>query len=391
MADCPRVALIFKTRLEENVAILNAIARFDRYHEKWAAYVDDMAVAQRDPEWLFRGEWDGVICKHSAPELFGQCLQRGIPCVDLSDDDVVTPGIPKISPDNVAVGHMGAEHFIERGYQHYAFCGFDSESWSVARRRGFGESLKLAGHKYACYESAYPKQSDPNWDQEEACRIGKWVSALPRPLCVMACNDLRALQVIQACRNSGLQVPEEVAVLGANNETIRCELSHPQLSSVPLNADYYGRMAARLLSDLIAGRKPEQTRLLVDPLEVVTRRSTDVLAIDNKLMADSLHFIHERACTGLTVEEVIQEVHVSRSLLERQFRKYLGRSPQMEIRSVQLQKIKQLLSETDYTLAHIAELTGFEHPEYMCVVFKRMTQMTPKQYRMKFSRNEAGD
>jgi LacI family transcriptional regulator len=386
MNDCPRVALIFKTRLEENITILNAIARYDRYHEKWSAYVDDMAVAQKDADWLFKQSWDGVLCKHSAPDLFRQCLEKGIPCVDLSDDDVITEGIPKIAPDNIAVGHKGAEHFIERGYQHFAFCGFSNESWSVARKKGFDEGLRLTGHKCSVYESSYPKISDPEWDLRETAKIAEWIQTLKRPLCVMACNDLRGLQVLQACRNSGLQVPEDVAVLGTNNETIRCELSHPQLSSIPLNADFYGREAARILSDMIAGIKPESMHVLVDPLEVVTRRSTDILAIENKVIADSLHIIHERACQGLVVDDLVREVHVSRSLLERQFRRYLGKSPQAEIRSVQLQKIKQLLSETDYTLAYVAELTGFEHPEYMSVMFKRITHLTPKQYRQKFSK-----
>ncbi len=383
--NCPRVALIFKTRLEENVNILNGISRFNRYHEKWSAFVDDQAVAQRNPEWLFQKQWDGVICKHSAPDLIRKCVEMSIPCVDLSDDPTTFPTVPKIRPDNVAVGHTGAEHFMERGYKHFAFCGFSSENWSLERRKGFSEALELAHHTCILMESFYPKAADPDWDRKEEDQIMEWLQRAPKPLAIMCCNDLRALQVINACRDLDHQVPEEVDVIGANNESIRCELSYPQLSSIPLNAEYYGKRAAELLSLMLKGQVLEEETALIEPLDVVTRRSTDVLSIEDKEVAEALHLIREKACEGVTVDDLVNHVHVSRSLLEHRFRKHLGKSPQVEIRTVQVQKIKQLLVETDYTLAHISELTGFEHPEYMSVVFKRLTQMTPRQYRKRFT------
>jgi len=123
---------------------------------------------------------------------------------------------------------------------------------------------------------------------------------------------------------------------------------------------------------------------LIDPTEVVTRQSTDVLAIEDTHVATALKLIRENACRGITVEDIVKTVHVSRSILERRFRKYLGKSPQVEIRNFQVRKIKEFLKESDYTVEHIAELTGFEHPECMYVVFKRVTGLTPNQYRKKF-------
>jgi LacI family transcriptional regulator len=194
---------------------------------------------------------------------------------------------------------------------------------------------------------------------------------------------MRALQVISAAQATGLLVPEEVAVLGANNDSIRCELSYPPLSSVATNAFQSGYRAAELLEEMINGQKPANLDRRVEPLGVVTRPSSDMLAIDDKNVATALSFIRERACQGITVDEVLKHAFASRSQLEKKFRRHLGRSPQAEIRRVQVAKIRQLLLETDYPLKEIAELAGFEHVEYMCVVFKRLTGDSPGGYRKK--------
>jgi LacI family transcriptional regulator len=185
----------------------------------------------------------------------------------------------------------------------------------------------------------------------------------------MACNDLRALQVIHAAQTVGLLVPEEVAVLGANNDEARCDLAYPPLSSVATNAHLSGYKAAELLDALMRGETPPERNLRIDPSGVVTRRSSDILAIADRNVAGAIAYIREHACTGISVDSVLEHVALSRSQLEKRFRTYLGRSPQAEIRRIQVTRIKQLLMETDFPLKKIADLTGFEHVEYMCVVF----------------------
>ena len=378
-----KVALVFKTRLEENQRILAAISKFNRFHENWSAFVDDQAVSQQDPTWLLNQHWDGVITRHSTAELIQGCVEKNIPVVDLTDGPRFNQSVPKLRPDNWAIGHQGAEYFIEKGYQHFAFCGFSSETWAQDRENGFKEALELAGRTFQSFDSSYPQVNEPDWEQKEELKICEWLDSLPQPLAMMCCNDLRALQALHACRQLDLRVPEEVAILGVNNETVRCELSNPQLSSIPVNTDYYGQVAAQYLTDLMNGVSVSKMEQLIDPLEVVTRRSTDMFSIDDKHVAEALHIIKNNACEGITVDAIVGQVPVSRSILERRFRKHIGRSPQEEIRSVQIQKIKQLLKETNYTLAHIAEIAGFDHPEYMSVVFKKQLKMTPIQYRKK--------
>jgi LacI family transcriptional regulator len=378
----PEVLLVFMTRFEECTAMLKGVSQYGRSHRPWAAFLDDEARAEHDPRWLRSKTWHGVISRHTTPGLVQSCAELNLPLVDLNETPLI-PGVPKIRPDNTAMGHLGAEHFIERGYSHFGFCGFINDGWSCERRDGFIEALKLAGHDCRVLDVEWPGDPTPFWDAKQVAALVAWLRDLPKPAAIMACNDLRGLQVISAAQTGGLLVPEEVAVLGANNDSIRCDLSYPPLSSVAPNAFLSGYRAAETLALLIAGRKPDAYDRRIEPLSVVTRHSTDVPAIDDKNMAAALSFIREHACQGATVDQVLRHASVSRSQLEKRFRRFLGRSPQAEIRGIQVAKIRQLLLETDFPLKKIAELTGFEHVEYLCVVFKRLTGDSPGRYRKK--------
>jgi LacI family transcriptional regulator len=374
--------LVFLTRFEECTAMLKGVAHYERTHQRWESFLDDQARAETNPRWVKSKKWSGVISRHTTPALVQTCAQLKLPLVDLNDSPLF-PGVPKIRPDNVGMGHYGAEHFVERGYRHYGFCGFANTPWSCERRDGFLEALALAGHTSHLLDVDYPGDLTPIWDTQQTTTISNWLARLPKPAAIMACNDMRALQVISAAQAMGLLVPEEVAVLGANNDSIRCELSYPPLSSVATNAFQSGYRAAELLEEMINGQKPTVLDRRIEALGVVTRPSSDMLAIDDKNVATALSFIRERACTGISVDEVLKHAFASRSQLEKKFRRHLGRSPQAEIRRVQVAKIRQLLLETDYPLKEIAELAGFEHVEYMCVVFKRLTGDSPGGYRKK--------
>ncbi|MBC2606785.1 XylR family transcriptional regulator [Pelagicoccus albus] len=385
MINRPRVAIVVRGWLEENLNILHGLAKFKRFNAQWHVFVDDQARGAEDPDWLLDQGWDGIICKESSDELFEKARDRRIACVDLSDDGTCRSGCPKIRPNNVAIGHTGAEHFIEKGFRNFAVCGFGNELWSQERRNGFIEALKLAGKTCAVFDSDYPGVSQPAWEFAEEEEMAKWLDTLPKPVAILACNDLRAVHVINACHQKNLRVPEEVAVLGINNDSARCELCAPSLSSIPVDVTEFARIAGATLEGMLSGTHYSQFKqeTLIDPLEVVTRRSTSIMAVEDPSVAQALNLIRENACKGITVEEVAKAVHISRSLLEKRFRRYVGRSPQVEIRHAQVVRIKQMLVETEYSLAQVAEMTGFEHPEYMSVVFKRLTNVTPSAYRRK--------
>lgn len=379
----PQVLLIFMTRQEECSPMLQGIGHYERSHRPWAAFLDDEAKAETDPRWLRSKPWRGVISRHTTPALVQGCAELGIPLVDMSDTPP-SPGVPKIRPDNAALGHLGAEHFIERGYRQIGFCGFYNDGWACERRDGFVEAARLAGVRCDVFDVEYPGDLTPFWDEQQTAALAGWLSQLSKPVGVMACNDMRGLQVMAAAQVAGLLVPEELAILGANNDAIRCELAYPPLSSVATNPFQSGYRAAEMLDQMMQGQKPAELNVRVDPVGVVTRHSTDILAIEDKNVAAALSYIREHACLGIAVEQVLKHAAASRSQLEKKFRRHLGRSPQAEIRRVQVARIRQLLIETDFPLKKIAELTGFEHVEYMCVLFKRLTGMTPGECRKRF-------
>jgi LacI family transcriptional regulator len=277
---------------------------------------------------------------------------------------------------------MGAEHFIERGYRSFGFCGYSDLDWSVQRRRGFAEGVGLAGFPCALLEQPiFPDHNAPDWEQNLMLNIAAWIEGKARPVGIMACHDICAIQVMRACQHLGLVVPDQAAVLGVDDDAIRCELSYPSLSSVATNRFVQGYAAARLLDKLISGTRVKPATVGIGPSRVEVRRSSDILAIRDNTMASALEYVRDKACTGITVANVARHVAVSRSQLEKKFRQHIGRSPKCEIFKVQMAKAKQLLVDTDLPLKRIAGLVGFKHPEYLSVVFKRHTKVPPGTYR----------
>jgi LacI family transcriptional regulator len=208
-----------------------------------------------------------------------------------------------------------------------------------------------------------------------------WLQSLPKPCGLMACNDARGRQVLNCCREGDVAVPDEVAVIGVDKDEIFCELSDLPLSSVTLNTQQIGFEAAALLARMMAGESAEHSSILVKPLGVLARQSTDVLAIDDRQIALALGYIREHACDGLSVESLLKVVPLSRSVLERRFSQLLGISPNGEILRVRLERVCQLLAESDLTLAEVAGKAGFTHPEYMSRIFKSKMGVTPGEFR----------
>lgn len=374
-----RVALLVETATEYGRQILAGIAKHQKESASWSAYLDERELRAAPPDWFFQRRWDGAICRGTTPELAVSFRSNGIPVVDLNDlhDDL---GLPRIQSDMREIGRMGARHLRERGYEHFAFCGFSGETWAEQRREGFCEEIVRRGGECQLYESAWRGERAPRWDAEQQ-RLTEWLKLLPRPVGVMACNDVRGQHVLNACLMADIYVPEQVAVLGVDNNTLLCDFCNPPLSSVRPDPQRIGYEAAQLLDRIMSGAPAEDTNRLIPPLDVVMRLSTDARGIADPVVVAAIATIREAAFAGVTVADVAERLGVSRSSLERRFRTHAGRSPQQEIRNTQVERIKELLAETDLTLSEIARLTGFTHTEYMTVVFKRMTGQPPSRYR----------
>ncbi len=380
-----RILLLMRRRDDVAAAILRGIAQYQQLHQDWSVQIDERARTPAEIRWHLAQGWHGVISCNTTPELVAACAEFRLPLVTL-DDAPRHEGVSRISSDHAAVGAMGAECFLDRGFASLAFVGGSDHTWAAERWAGFAEAVRLAHREPVLFA---PKADDTDRARREGeARLLEWIVGLPKPLGVMACDDRTALQVLEAARCAGLQVPDEVAVLGADNDAALCELAVPSLSSVDPGATQLGFLAAEHLHRRLVDPTVPACEVRVDPAGVVCRRTTDVLAIPDRVVAASVRYIAEHACEGLTVDALLPHVGASRSQLERKFRRYLGRSPQGEIRRVQIVRIRQLLAETDLPLKRIAELTGFEYMEYMCVVYRRLTGETMGAYRRQ--RRQAG-
>jgi LacI family transcriptional regulator len=379
----PRVALLVETSVIYGRGILSGITKYLREHFRWSLFLEQRELGAGPPPWLATQRWDGIISRATTPELAQQFRLMAVPVVDLND---LHPGLgfPRIVSDHRLIGTMGAEHLMEKGYLRFGFCGFAGELWSRERREGFRDAIERVGARLSSFDSVWRGEDAPAWDEDQA-RLADWLGTIERPAAIMACNDARGRHVLEACSTLGINVPEELAVIGVDDERIFCDLCSPPLSSVRPNPELIGYQAAAVLDGLMAGGLPPAGAVLslIAPIGIVARQSTDASAILDPTVAAALRFIRDQALHGCTVEDLLAAVPMSRSALERRFRKHIGRSPQEEIWAVRLGRIKELLRETDLKLPTIAELCGIEHPEYLSVVFKRETGMTPGEYRAK--------
>jgi len=377
MAERPRVALDVETSLVYGRRILDGIARYLRANRPWSIYLEQHELATDLPGFLRRWNGDGIITRQVTADSVKLLRRRHLTAIDLGD---LRPhlGILRIGSAHVAIGRMAAEHLLERGFQHFACCGFSGEHWSERRRDGFLAEIGHARFECSAYES--PRAGLQAWKHDQT-RLVEWIKSLRQPVGVFATNDLRGQHILDACARLDIAVPEQAAVIGCDNDELVCNLCNPPLSSVIPDPERIGYEAASWLDRMMQGEQPPVLEIEIPPQGIAVRQSSDVFAVSDPVVAAALRFIRERACDGASVQDLVDHLAVSRSWLERNFRKLLNRSPQAEIRGVQVKRCKELLRTTTLSLEKIARLTGFDHPEYMSVVFKRETGQTPGRFR----------
>jgi LacI family transcriptional regulator len=299
----------------------------------------------------------------------------GRPVVDVSAARLLSD-VPWVETDDAAIAAAAFDHLRGQGLTHFGYAGDSRYNWSRWRQQHFTRLAAVAGFDCA----VCPVVDRGSWERQRAA-TGQWLAELPKPVGVLACYDIRGREVLDACQAVGLRVPDEVAVLGVDNDELLCDLAGPPLSSVAPNAARTGAEAAALLDGLMAGEVVPPTAHLIEPIQVVGRQSTDVLAVDDPDVAAAVRFIRANACRGIGVPAILREVPVSRRVLEARFSKILGLSPHEEIIRVQIGRAKELLTQTDMPLAAVAHRVGFAHPEYLSVAFKKVTGLTPGAYR----------
>jgi LacI family transcriptional regulator len=380
-----RVAVLIESSRAYGRGLLRGVARYNREHGHWSVYLQPHGLDHPPPPWLKRWRGDGILVRIGDRRMLRAVLGTGLPTVDLRG---VVPdlGIPFIGVDNRAVADMAADHLMERGLRQFGFCGLapGEHPHLDERREYFVSRIRQSGHGVHLYR-ARAGGSMP-WDREQR-RLAAWISRLPKPIGIMTCHDDRGLQVLDACQAAGVLVPDEVAIISVDDDELLCSMFTPQLSSIDVNPERIGYQAAELLDRMMAGERPGRDPILLPPRAVVLRQSTDLLAVDDPEVATALRYIRDHACEGLRVDDVLGQVGLSRSVLERRFHRLVGRSPKSEISHVQLERAKQLLAESDLPIDGVAVRSGFRDARYLCDVFARKVGATPRAYREQMRRS----
>lgn len=379
MDEILKIALIFDFSNGYDRALLRGITKYSRIHGPWAIHKWP-AEKPIKPSQLKKWGADGLIMRQSPCN--SKLLLANIPTVVSPFDQKEIDRVGNILGDSEAIGKMGAEHLLERGLQNFAFCGTSDLPWSYLRGESFKKRILSSGYKTYIYKQPKNKKLH-SWENEQKIMI-EWLKSLRKPVGILACNDERAQQLIEACNISGISIPEMVAVLGINNDQLLCELSDPPLSSIALSAERAGYEAAKMLHIMLSGQKINDMTLTIKPLYVVTRQSTDILAVNDKNLSVALRYIRQNYKIPIQVSDVAEAAGISRRVLEKRFRKYLGRSIHDEIRRVHIEHISWLLLETDLSVARIAYSLGFSCPETFSSFFKRGKGISPFHYRQRY-------
>ena len=376
-----RVAVVIEASNAYARGLLAGIHRHVREHEPWTVFLPEHGRGTPPLEALSKWGGDGVIARieteATAKAVAKLRRKLGIPVIDVSAARLVAD-LPYVETDDTAIAALAADHFLERDFRHFAFLGDDRFQWSDNRCRGFVEAVAANGYRVAVFSSRGRRTMAP---ADDDAAVEAWLAGLPKPVALLACYDIRGRQAIDACRRTGIAVPDEVAVLGVDDDDVLCGLASPPLSSVIPDAIGAGRRAAELLEQLMRGESLERSEWLLPPLGIAVRQSTDVLAIDDPLVVAAVRQIRDHACDGIKVTDVARVLKTTRRVLENRFTKRVGHTPHEEIARVQFRRVEQLLRETELPLAAIAARAGFKHTEYMTVAFTKRHGKPPSRWR----------
>jgi len=382
----PSVAIVLDVTNVYGQAILRGVMKVASTERRWITHKDFI----RTPESFARmPRCDGAIVTSLSPDALPAVLSKAkhiVMCSGGADPKQT----PVVSIDDVAVGEMAAEHLLNCRLQHFAFYPGGYGGWATLenRRGSFINRLKKEG--FECVVSPVSWPNELEWlAHAHRPAVIDWLRSLPKPCGILCLDDRTADDLSEACLLGGISVPDQIAILGINNDDLTCELAWPPLSSIDAGFSRVGYQAARMLDRLMAGEKlkPEERVVRLPPLGVVQRTSTSLTAVSDPNLADAIKFIRDHACDPCTVYDVLRHVPVSRRSLERQFAEQFGRTPHDEITRVRMEQAKRLLASTQLSLSEVTERCVFSGIQNLARSFRKETGMTPAVYRRQHRHN----
>jgi len=379
------VALLIETSREYGRGLCLGIAEYARTHGEWNFLIQERDLRAGIPKWLETSHADGIICRLSDTALAELLAAAPCPVVDLYGQ-IRHPEIPFLDTDAAAVAEMAARFFVNAAFLNFAYCGFPGLWFSDDRGAAFQQEIKRFG------ADAHIYTPPANWSVSDVARreslhpagspeLERWIASLPPRTAILACNDFRAQQLIKVAVRVGRQVPEDLAVMGVDDDLVVCELSTPRLTSIRPDTLALGYTGAHWLHLLMQGRKVPHQSLMLPPVQITERESTDNIASEDKVLVKALRFIRNHAHEGIDAAMVVEHVGLSRSTVEVRFRRTLKRSIKAEITRARIARSAVLLRETEMSLDGVARACGFATASHFLRVFKKHEGMNPGAYR----------
>ena len=380
------VAILFSLALKGQRSTFNGILDYAAKHGPWFFKFEEGNDKEQLPD-MARTGLSGVIVSGVSREDAPKIAALGVPVVFVEpwsymlEPDFPIAGAPYVRRDSRAIGALAARYYMARGYRHFAFVGeLQGKPWSVERRDGFVDALAAAGHTCAVHDSFTARERRSWHDDRE--RLIAFLRDLPKPTAVFAPMDTRARRVLEACAVAGLRVPDEIAVLGVDNDPLLCESTIPTLSSIHTGGFRRGQIAAEMLDDLMHGREPRERAVSLPPISIATRGSTGYAAMSDPSISKAIAFIRRHAASGgIDVGDIVRAVGCSRRYLELRFRSRIGHSIRDELMQGRIDYVKSLLSSTNLSIGEITERAGFVRDSHLGLLFRKATGMTMLQWR----------
>lgn len=382
-----KVILLSDFAEEYGKNLLKGIAKYSRDHGPWTfcrmpAYYRDTIGIDGIIDWAREWKADGIIGQFYNNQETEKIRRAKLPVI-AQDFKERLKGVPNITGAYHETGRMAAEYFLKKGFRNFAFYGFRNIVWSRERAEGFRDRVAEAGYEVHMYERTDSRATDL-WHYKPST-LTRWLKSLPKPCALLSCDDNLGNHITEAARHTGIKIPDQLAVMGVDNDEMLCELSDPPLSSIKLDTEKSGYEAARLLHAMIEGKDQDQIGdIVVQPTQVVSRVSTDIFASEDKYIVEVLRYIDENLDKNLKVNEVLKEVPMSRRSLEKRFVMTTGYPVYEYIYNKRIEKFTQKLLETDMTIYEIALDLGLSDSKNIARQFKQLKGLTPVAYRKKY-------
>ncbi len=379
MPNVKKIILFIEKSRAYGRGLIEGIFSYSRQHGPWSFYTGEDKNFIQLPD-LKDWKADGAVVRELSN--MQKVINLDIPAVICVD---VTKGIspyPFLSTDQQSIAQLAAQYFMDLKFRNYAYSGYSDLWWARERESCFSQLLKSKGFQVHVHQQ-HPAKGKRTWSLLQEKMI-TWLKSLPKPVAIMACNDDHARYIIEACKIAELYVPEQVAVLGVDNDTMVCDLSQPPISSVSLDTRTAGYKVAELLDKLMNGEAMNNQLITVKATHIVSRQSTNILAVKDNVVVEAVRFIRQNANMPIQVDDIANAACVSRSTLERRFKNELGHSILKEIRCIRAQHIAQLLIETNMTVAEIADTLNYISYEHIGRYFRREMGVSPQAYRKKY-------